>query len=143
MSSRLAKCTIMAPLGLLLCVSLAACLQAAGSTSSGVASDRGRPLRAAQLRALLSDVNVAPVQTEGVNISHPTEEIFSADGTYVQIPNRARLYGTFTIQGNAVCVEGDGFDRLCRQVIPRGGQTYSFVNVDDSSMILVTVTRRR
>jgi hypothetical protein len=102
-----------------------------------------RPLGTSALRALLSDVYVTLVQPAGVIVSHPWGEIFRADGSYVQIPSRVRLFGRFEIRGNRVCVEGDGFVRLCRRVIPSGRGTYSFVNSSDGSTMLMTVTPHR
>lgn len=98
-----------------------------------------RPLRASALRALLSDVNVLPAQPPREMMSHPPGEIFRADGSYVQF-ERTRMFGRFDIRGRSVCVQGDGFPRICRHVVPRGGNTYLFVNSSDGSSILMTIT---
>jgi hypothetical protein len=120
------------------------------STGSG---SRARPLEGRALRALLSDAFVAPVQAGGITTSHPPGEMFRADGSYIRIVGRTRLFGRFAIHGALVCVRAEaveplhqgrplaepgqhrlsGFPRLCRRVVPRGEGIYAFVNRDGTA----------
>lgn len=115
--------------------------QSASTVVTGEAPQR--PLARDALRALLSGVYVTRVRPSEMLVSHPPGEIFLADGVYQRVVGRTSVEGRFEIEGAAVCVEGADFPRRCRQVIPRGKQTYSFVDQADGSAELVTITPLR
>ena len=123
----------------------AACIAPPNSPleSGAVNESRERPLEADALRALLSGVYATAVQFAGVISSHPPSEIFRPDGTYVRIPNRSRVYGTFDVRGDVVCVRGDGIPELCRQVLPHRDGTYTFIDQSSGSRTRVTITPHR
>lgn len=98
-----------------------------------------RPLEADALRTLFSGAYVTPVQAADIIIDHPPGEIFRSDGVYQRIVGRTRLYGTFDVRGNLVCVQGDGFRQQCRQVIPLGNDRYSLVDVSNGSTVIVSI----
>jgi hypothetical protein len=92
------------------------------------------------LRTLFSDAYVTPVQYPDVIRSHPPGEIFMSDGSYIRVGNRTRMYGTFNVRGNLVCVQGDGFRQQCRQVESMGNGTYSLTDISNRSSVQVTIT---
>lgn len=101
------------------------------------------PLKTDALRTLLSNANVNPVQPPGIITSHLPGEVFRADGLYVRIVGRTRVYGTFNIQEDSVCVQGDGFERQCRQFFVRGDGTYTLLDVAKGTTKLVNITPHR
>jgi hypothetical protein len=113
----------------------------AASKKTDIAIEKGqRTLDAAALRALLSNVNVTPVQPIGVVTDHPSGEVFLSEGLYVRIIGRTRVYGSYDIRDHQVCVRGEDFERQCRQVIALANDTYSLADLSDESTMVVKIT---
>lgn len=102
-----------------------------------------RPLKTDALQTLLSNVNINRVQPPGIITSHLPGEIFRADGLYVRIVGRTRIYGTFNLQDDLVCIQGDGFQRQCRQLFARRDGTYTLLDIAKGTTTLVNITPHR
>lgn len=100
-------------------------------------------LKTDALRTLLSDANVDPVQPIDVITSNLPGEIFRADGLYVRIVGRTRVYGTFDFQDDRVCVQGDDFERQCRKVFAHGDGRYTLLDIAKGTTTLVNITPHR
>jgi hypothetical protein len=99
-----------------------------------------QPLEQGALRALLTDAYVERVRPPDETIvSNWPGEIFQGDGIYVRLLNRSRLYGTYEIRGNSVCVEGKQIKRRCRHVLENTNDTYSLVDTNGKAEVVVNV----
>jgi len=103
-----------------------------------------RPLEGGALRTLLRDAYVSPVRGPGL-VSNPPGEVFMYNGAYERrVISRRNFQGTYSIEGNAVCVEGPDFGRRCRRVfVALDGIVYLFVDVEDGSATTMTVSPLR
>lgn len=112
-----------------------------GSAAAAQASATVRqPLQKEALRALLSNAYVEPVRpADGSIVSNWPGEVFKSDGIYVRLRNRSRLFGTYEIKGNSVCVRGKQIKRQCRRVIQNVKNTYSSVDTDDAAQVVVSI----
>ncbi|WP_415013110.1 hypothetical protein [Brevundimonas sp.] len=55
------------------------------------------------------------IEREGAR-SSDRGEVFLPDGTYIQRQDRAEVYGSYELIGNALCVTSPGVDRGCRLI---------------------------
>lgn len=111
-----------------------------GIVTAPMNESASRPVEGDALRALLRDVFVArPRLSDGV-ITSPSGEVFRYNGVYESIDGRRRLEGVYSIDGNAVCVHGQGFVRQCRRVLALPGGVYAFVDTEDGSSTTMTVS---
>lgn len=110
--------------------------QARSASMNGSAS---RSIEGDALRALLHDAFVTRPGPDGV-LTEPAGEVFRENGAYQRIDGRRRLEGRFSIEGNAVCIEGPGFVRQCRRVSAASGGNYVFVDTDDGSSVTMIVS---
>src|SRR4051794_38332354 len=127
---------------LLIAAAAIACLVLVGcATQTRAGGEAGqRPLTADALRTLFSDIYVTAVQDPNVIVGDGPGEIFRSNGVYERIAGRTGVEGTFRIKGEFVCVQGPDFHSQCRQVIPRGNYTYSFIDRPGGSTKSVTIT---
>jgi len=105
-----------------------------------MASETGRTLDGEALRRLFSNgfnTYLAPVQpSEGVAF-HRRSELFRPNGTYHRSLGRIGLEGWYAIEGDRLCVTGDGIPKQCRKVAPQGGKIYLLIDVSDNSQALM------
>jgi hypothetical protein len=92
-----------------------------------------------QLREFLSDRGLVSALAASARLSHVPSESFLNDGTYYRWMGRVSVQGRFAIEGSRVCVFGGNIPRLCRALIPLGGQFYLWLNDADGSQELVAI----
>jgi len=124
----------------LLCLSAALLLSSgcatAGTTSHGLAAS----LDGEALRALFSsgcNTYLEPIRAGDVVVSHPPHELFRPNGTYSRRTGRFGPDGWYAIEGDRLCVTGDGIPKQCRKVVPQGGETYLLIDVSNNSQTLM------
>lgn len=108
----------------------------AGSLPANEAA--GRPIEGEALRELLRDVFVALPRAPGV-LTRQLGEVFRYNGAYERIAYWGRRQGTFSIEGDAVCIEGPSLARQCRRVFVVPDGTYAFVDTEDGSSASMTI----
>lgn len=116
-----------------------------GTVESGVEySLSGNSIKGAAVYEVLNDAYVEQVRParKGMVKNRPSE-IFQSDGIYAQVSNGTRLYGSYRVQGDAVCVKGDGIESRCRHVVPKANGTYSFVDVSSRLETHIIIKPRR
>lgn len=97
------------------------------------------PIEGDALRTLLRDVFVALPRAPGV-LTRQLGEVFRYNGAYERIAYWGRRQGTFSIEGDAVCIEGPSLARQCRRVILLSDDNYSLVDVEDGTSAIVTIS---
>jgi hypothetical protein len=102
-------------------------------------SGGARPIEGEDLRALFRDVFVELPRVPGV-LTRQLGEVFRYNGAYERIAYWGRRQGTFSIEGDAVCIEGPGLARQCRRVILLSDGNYSLVDVEDGTSTIVTIS---
>lgn len=120
---------------------LAACASPAGkhAKEAGMSSE-SRALDGTELRRLfLNGYNtyLAPVRASDVNVGHLPHELFRPNGTYSRRTGRFGPDGSYAIEGNLICVTGEGIPKQCRKVIPQDGKAYLLIDVSDNSLVLM------
>lgn len=115
-----------------------------GAAEAGMENKTGgNSIKGGALYVLLNDAYVEPVRSTGTAMGNNwSGEIFQSDGIYAQVSGRTRLYGSYHVQGDAVCVKGDGIKQRCRLVISNADGTYSLIDVSTGSSVLVTTKPR-
>ena len=86
---------------------------------------------------------LTPVRSGEVIIDHPPGELFRPNGTYQRILGRTGLEGWYAIEGNGLCVWGEGLTKQCRMVIPLGGKVYLLVDVADGSRSVAELSQQK
>jgi hypothetical protein len=129
------------PLLLLLSAAGACAAPSAGGSpeAAALADQRKGAVTGEALRKLLTNAYVSEPMPEGLIAGHPHGELFEANGSYARLRGWNRRFGMFTIEGDAVCVEGPGLPRLCRMVRHSGPDTYLFTDVKDGSSEILVV----
>lgn len=79
----------------------------------------------------------APVRSGEVVIDHPAHELFRPNGTYSRRTGRFGRDGWYAIEGDQLCVTGDGIPKQCRKVVPKGGEIYLLIDVSNNSQALM------
>ena len=107
-----------------------------------MASESERPLDGEALRRLFSNgynTYLAPVRSGEVVIDHPPHELFRPNGTYSRRTGRFGPDGWYAIEGDRLCVTGEGIPKQCRKVIPQEGKFYLLIDVSDGSQALMSL----
>ncbi|HYI41134.1 MAG TPA: hypothetical protein VE053_12535 [Allosphingosinicella sp.] len=103
----------------------------------------GKPLKGGALFAALNDAYVEPVRPAGhANVKNWPGEIFQSDGYYAQVSNGTRRYGSYQVNGDVLCIEGDDIKRSCRHLVHNLDSTYSFIDLSNRLTTRVTIRSR-
>jgi hypothetical protein len=134
------------PLALLFGVAGAVLLVSGCATAGAMSPGMSAPLNGEALRRLfLNGYNtyLAPVRPGEVITDHPSSELFRPNGTYSRRTGRFGPDGWYAIEGDRLCVTGDGIPKQCRKVVPQGGKTYLLIDVSDNSQALMNLWQVR
>jgi hypothetical protein len=82
-----------------------------------------------------------PIRFTKIVIDHPPHELFRPNGAYARSTGRTALEGTYVVEGNHLCVMGNGIPQQCRKVIWRGGMTYLLIDASDGSDALMVLSQ--
>ncbi len=91
-------------------------------------------------RIFLHGLNTYLTETHpDVIIDHPYYEAFMSNGAYLRGSGPFYREGTYGVEGNRLCVEGEGIPKQCRKLIPQGGNLYLLVDVADGSKVVLAL----
>ena len=85
----------------------------------------------------------APRSPDDVIVSHPSSEMFRPNGTYTRRTGRFGPEGWYAIEGDRLCVSGDGIPKQCRKLIPQRGNLYLVIDVADGSRTVIELSQRK
>lgn len=88
----------------------------------------GQTLSDRAIRHFLPGKQLIPVIPPDVVVSHPTIEVFGADGSYDRRHRGMITSGSYTIIENSVCVRVQGADHGCRRVMALPDGSYMLIN---------------
>lgn len=107
------------------------------------AAPEGVVLTGEQLRTLLSDTNTTLREVRyRTGVSDFPSELLRSNGVYSIWRGRSGSEGTYSIEGDAMCVAGPDIARLCRRFLRQRDNTYLLINTSDNSQTLVDLLQR-
>ena len=116
------------------------CCQSAGCFKSDNSRAFGRRSAAPHLLNGYNTYLAAP-RSPDLIVDHPRGELFRPNGTYHRSLGRTGLEGWYAIEGDWLCVAGDGIPKQCRKLIPQGGNSYLLVDVVDGSKAVLELSQ--
>ena len=84
---------------------------------------------------------LAAPRSPDVIVGHPSHELFRPNGTYSRRIGRFGPDGWYAIEGDRLCVSGDGIPNQCRMLIPKGANLYLLVDVVDGSEAVLELSQ--
>jgi len=102
------------------------------------------PLNGEALRRIFlngSNTYLSAPRNPDVIVDHPSVELFRPNGTYSRRIGRFGPDGWYAIEGDRLCVSGDGIPKQCRKVVPQGGNLYLLVDVADGSEAVLELSQ--
>jgi len=84
---------------------------------------------------------LTPPRSADIVVDHPDQELFRPNGSYSRRVGRFGPDGLYAIEGDRLCVSGEGIPKQCRKLIPQGGNWYLLVNVADGSKAVVELSQ--
>lgn len=102
------------------------------------------PLDGEALRGIFSNgynTYLAAPRSGDVIVDHPSHELFRPNGSYSRRVGRFGPEGRYAIEGDRLCVSGDGIAKQCRKLFPQGGSLYLLVDVADGSKVVLELSQ--